>query len=253
MGILNSLDFFAILPRPKIQRLILRPRYYQISNGVIKDRNCILMFRELRDFLFATDTPHNCLAIPRAWYKMIGVDKRQRIDITIMLDHPNRRTVNIIPNNLPVNESCDCEQSLSRLERIYLDAKHIFFNGIAWHFMLQLPVLVGEEVDFLITAACDEELLWEIQGAQVPAVAYVVFAQFVHWFFEIWNVFKLNDKVTSDKEYNGSFVLWSGLNCFVTKNHSFISLESSHLNQSFPLMMKPPSDATSVSVKQSYV
>ncbi len=75
MGVLMSLYFLTIPPGPQVERLILWAWNDQVGDGIVEYRNCILMFSELRDFLFGGNVPDDSAAVPWAWYEVITVDK----------------------------------------------------------------------------------------------------------------------------------------------------------------------------------
>ena len=113
---------------------------------------------------------------------MIGVDEAERIDIAVVFNHPNWSTVNVVSDNLAIYEASNCEKSFSRFERIDFDAKYIFFDGVTGGFRMQLSVLISEEVDFFVTAACDEEITREIERTKISVMTLVIFAELEHAF-----------------------------------------------------------------------
>ncbi len=47
---------------------------------------------------------------------------------------------------------------------------------------MQLSFLISEEVNFLVTAACDEEISGEIERTKISVVTFEIFTELEHGF-----------------------------------------------------------------------
>ena len=84
MSILNSLYFVPCLPVPKVKCLILRTTNNIIAGLTIIDWNCIFMLCILTNIFLSRQIPNNSFSIPWASNNMVGIDKINGWNGTIM-------------------------------------------------------------------------------------------------------------------------------------------------------------------------
>lgn len=159
MSILMSLDLLAVSPSPHVECFVLWSWDNCVCDWVVKDRNCVFVFAEGWDFLFGTDVPDDSVAVPRSCDKMVRINQIKRADVTVVFYQPNGSAMHIETNDLTVNKTGNREQSFIGRESVDLNTQHVLFDSVAWCLLSQLSVFVPEDVDLLITAASDDEIL----------------------------------------------------------------------------------------------
>ena len=67
---------------------------------------------------------------------------------------------------------------------------------------MQLSILISEKIDFLVTAACNQEVSGEIERTKISVMTLEIFAEFEHWFGSRFEM-NLNEilRIRSDKEF----------------------------------------------------